>query len=54
MRSTRESSAPNTACCTRTRGEIWLLSAGRAVRDESGRPVRITGIAVDISERKRS
>ncbi len=37
-----------------TRGEIWLLSAGRAVRDGSDRPVRITGIVVDISERKRA
>ena len=37
-----------------TRGEIWLLSAGRTLRDESGRPVRLTGIVVDISERKRN
>jgi PAS domain S-box-containing protein len=36
------------------RGEVWLLSAGRTQRNESGRPVRLTGIAVDISERKRS
>ena len=37
-----------------TRGEVWLLSAGRTLRTESGRPVRLTGIVVDISERKRN
>ena len=37
-----------------TRGEIWLLSAGRTLRNESGRPVRLTGIVVDITERKRN
>jgi len=36
------------------RGETWLLSAGRTVRDESGRPVRVTGVALDISDRKRN
>jgi PAS domain S-box-containing protein len=36
-----------------TRGEQWLLSAGRTLRDESGRPVRITSVVVDVSERKR-
>ena len=36
------------------RGETWLLSAGRTLRDESGRPVRITGVALDITERKRN
>jgi PAS domain S-box-containing protein len=35
------------------RGESWLLSAGRTLMGESGRPARITGIVVDISERKR-
>jgi len=36
-----------------THGEQWLLSAGRTLRDESGRPVRITGVVLDVSERKR-
>ena len=36
------------------RGETWLLSAGRTVRDESGRPVRITGVTLDITDRKRN
>ncbi len=36
------------------RGETWLLSAGRTLRDASGRPVRITGVALDITERKRN
>jgi len=35
------------------RGEIWLLSAGRTLQNEDGRAVRITGVALDITDRKR-
>lgn len=31
----------------------WLVSLGDVVRDSSGRPVRMFGVNVDISERKR-
>jgi len=35
-------------------GQIhWLLSQGRGIYDELGRPVRITGICMDITERKK-
>jgi len=32
----------------------WVLAKGRCIRDGSGRPVRIIGIAHDITDRKRS
>jgi PAS domain S-box-containing protein len=31
----------------------WVLCKGRAVSDETGEPVRITGIMVDVTDRKR-
>jgi diguanylate cyclase (GGDEF)-like protein/PAS domain S-box-containing protein len=33
---------------------LWRISKGRAFYDETGRPVRMTGITMDIDERKRS
>jgi PAS domain S-box-containing protein len=36
-------------------GEVrWILGRGRVVRDQTGRPVRYSGVDVDITERKRS
>ncbi len=36
-------------------GEMrWLSARGHVVRDESGRPVRMMGICMDISDRKRA
>jgi PAS domain S-box-containing protein len=32
----------------------WVSSRGRAVHDAAGRPVRLTGMALDITERKRA
>ena len=32
----------------------WISARGRTVRDESGRPVRILGISVDVTERKQA
>lgn len=32
----------------------WILSLGRCTLDESGRAVRMSGIAIDITERKRT
>ena len=34
--------------------ERWLLSRGRAMRDADGQVVRVVGIVVDITERKRA
>jgi PAS domain S-box-containing protein len=36
------------------RGLRWIESRGRLVRDESGRPVRLIGISLDITERRRA
>ena len=38
---------------TETGDYRWLLGRGKAVRDESGRPVRIAGSLTDITENKR-
>ena len=36
-------------------GELrWIFGRGRTVRDDCGRPVRYSGIDIDITERKRS
>ena len=35
-------------------GERWLAAAGRVLRDEQSRPVRLIGINSDITARKRS
>ena len=32
----------------------WVLSKGRVVRDDSGRPVRMLGIHVDVTERRQA
>jgi len=32
----------------------WLLAKGRVFRDEHGQALRMTGIAMDISERKEA
>ncbi len=32
----------------------WLMTRGRFVFDKSGRPVRVMGISIDITERKRA
>lgn len=34
------------------RGERWLLALGRVERDDSGRALRISGINIDITQRK--
>ena len=36
------------------KGARWLSLLGRVLRDEDGRPVRLTGIAIDVSERKQA
>ena len=36
------------------KGARWLSLLGRVLRDEDGRPVRLTGIGIDVSERKQS
>lgn len=35
-------------------GEVWVESMGRVARDEAGRPARLAGVALDVSERKRA
>src|SRR5262245_10521517 len=36
-------------------GEVkWIASRARALRDDSGKPVRLVGAAYDITERKRT
>lgn len=37
-----------------TRGECWMLGLGRLERDANGRPLRLRGINLDITERKRA
>src|SRR5260370_12448092 len=32
----------------------WMEARGRVIRDASGRPVRLMGVCMDISERKRA
>lgn len=32
----------------------WLLTLGKAIREESGKPVRLIGTVLDITERKRA
>jgi PAS domain S-box-containing protein len=34
--------------------ERWVLTKGRGVYDESGQPLRMTGVMIDISNRKRA
>ena len=36
------------------RGERWIASLGRPISDESGRTLRLIGISLDITERKRA
>jgi len=35
-------------------GTTWLLETGRVVRDADGRPVRLLGVAQDVTERKET
>ena len=36
-------------------GEVrWMVSRGKVIRDKSGRPERIIGASIDITERKRA
>jgi PAS domain S-box-containing protein len=35
-------------------GVVWVAGAGRVVADASGRPTRMIGLGVDITERKRA
>ncbi|HYG90424.1 MAG TPA: PAS domain-containing protein [Azospirillum sp.] len=35
------------------RGERWLMNVGRIVRHRDGSPLRLTGVSIDITERKR-
>lgn len=37
-----------------SRGERWMSASGRPVFDEAGRPVRLLGITVDVTERKQA
>jgi diguanylate cyclase (GGDEF)-like protein/PAS domain S-box-containing protein len=40
---------------TSTGGHLWIAAMGRVVaRDAAGRPCRLTGLRIDISERKRA
>jgi PAS domain S-box-containing protein len=41
--------------CTKSGNYFWVLDRGRIVeRDKDGRPVRVTGIIADITERKQA
>ncbi len=35
-------------------GERWIYIRGKAINDENGRPVRIVGVAQDITQRKQA
>ncbi|OYD83879.1 PAS domain-containing protein [Azospirillum brasilense] len=35
-----------------SRGERWLMNVGRVLRDRDGMPLRLTGVSLDITERK--
>ncbi|MGY0793747.1 PAS domain-containing protein [Azospirillum argentinense] len=35
-----------------SRGERWLMNVGRVLRDHDGLPQRLTGVSLDITERK--
>ncbi|HYD66690.1 PAS domain-containing protein [Azospirillum sp.] len=35
------------------RGERWLMGVGRVLRDRGGAPLRLTGVSLDITARKR-
>ncbi|OUL31640.1 PAS domain S-box protein [Nostoc sp. 106C] len=37
-----------------TQGERWLAAIGQTFCDDNGQPIRMTGIALDITNRKRS
>ena len=45
---------PSIACATRDGSYRWTLARGVAERDESGKPRRITGSVIDITDLKRS
>lgn len=37
-----------------TRGEVWINSRGKAIRDDTGRATHLTGIVLDVTERKQT
>ena len=44
----------STASSTPRRGERWLTGRGRLVCDAAGEPVRLLGLTLDITDRKRA